>query len=80
MGELSEKRWAVISERGCEVAGVDHAEAVQLVGRLKSERVRGLCVVTAEAGRRIEASMQTPSNGAQPTAKKSTRAKRTSKK
>ena len=78
MGELSEQRWAVISERGCEAQGLPHAEAAALVRRLRGERISGLCVVTAEVGRRIQAS-QTPSNGAKPAAGKTARKQRTAK-
>lgn len=53
MGELKEKIWAVISERGCEARGVDYTEAKRLVGRLKDERVSGLCVVTGTAARHV---------------------------
>ena len=75
MGELGEKRWAVISERGCEAAGLAHAEAAVLVRRLAGERVSGLCVVTAEAAARLQRAAQTSPNG-KPPAKKSTRRKR----
>lgn len=53
MGELNEKRWAVLSERGCESPGLTYEEAVQLVRRLAKERVSGLCVITDEAARRL---------------------------
>ena len=51
MGELSEARWAVISERGCEATGMAYAEAAALMHRLASEKVYGLCVVTSDAAR-----------------------------
>ena len=51
MGELSEQRWAVISERGCEASGMVYAEAATLMHRLASEKVHGLCVVTSDAAR-----------------------------
>lgn len=73
MGELSEKVWGVISERGCEAAGVAHEEAARLVRQLKGERVRGLCVVTEAAARRLVASAPASPNGAKPPAKKRTR-------
>ena len=53
MGELSEQRWAVISERGCEASGMVYAEAAALMHRLASEKVYGLCVVTSDAARYI---------------------------
>jgi hypothetical protein len=49
MSELNERRWAVLSERGCEQAGLNYEEAAGLVARLRAERVSGLCIVTAEA-------------------------------
>jgi hypothetical protein len=74
MGELSEKGWAVISERGCE------ASAVRLVGRLREERVRGLCVVTEAAARRLQASARPSPNGNRPKPAKAARTKRAAKK
>jgi hypothetical protein len=53
MGELSEERWAVISERGCEASGMAYAEAAELMHKLASEKVYGLCVVTSDAARYI---------------------------
>ncbi len=49
MGELGERRWAVISERGCEASGLKYDEAVELVKRLAGESVHGLCIVTSKA-------------------------------
>lgn len=49
MSELNERRWAVLSERGCEDAGLSYAEASATVARLRGERVSGLCVITAAA-------------------------------
>lgn len=53
MGELSEARWAVISERGCEASGMLYADAAELMQRLAKEKVYGLCVVTSDAARYI---------------------------
>jgi len=53
MGELAEKLWAVMSERGREASGLAYEEAAQLVGRLRDERVSGLCIVTAGAAERL---------------------------
>ena len=55
MGELSEKRWAVMSERGCEASGLDYEEASRLVHQLIGSKVYGLCVVTDDAARRLMA-------------------------
>ena len=49
MSELNERRWAVLSERGCEDAGLSYGEAAGLVARLRGERLSGLCVVTDAA-------------------------------
>ncbi|MCA1635767.1 MAG: hypothetical protein LC802_19285 [Acidobacteria bacterium] len=54
MGELDEKLWAVISERGCEAMRVAHAEAVELMRRLKAEKLSGLCVITSQAASRLQ--------------------------
>jgi hypothetical protein len=53
MSELSEQRWAVISERGCEASGMVYAEAATLMRKLASEKVHGLSVVTSDAARYI---------------------------
>ena len=49
MSELNERRWAVLSERGCEDAGLSYEDAAAMVARLKAERVSGLCVITDAA-------------------------------
>jgi hypothetical protein len=49
MSELSERRWAVLSERGCEDAGLSYDEAAAVVAHLRGERLSGLCVVTDAA-------------------------------
>ena len=53
MSELREGRWAVLSERGCEDAGLSYEEAAAAVARLKGERVSGLCVVTDAAAAHV---------------------------
>ena len=52
MSELREPRWSVVSERGCEASGVNYEEAAGLVGRLRADRVHGLCIISDEAARR----------------------------
>jgi hypothetical protein len=49
MSELKERRWAVLSERGREQAGLSYEEAASLIARLRGERLSGLCVITDEA-------------------------------
>jgi hypothetical protein len=53
MSELNERRWAVLSERGCEDSGLSYAEAAAAVARLKAERVSGLCVITDAAAAHV---------------------------
>jgi hypothetical protein len=52
MSELREPRWSVVSERGCEASGVNYEEAAGLVGRLRADKVHGLCIISDEAARR----------------------------
>ena len=66
MGELGDKRWAVISERGCEASGLAHAEAAALMRKLASEKVYGLCVVTDNAARRLPPAESPVSTTSQP--------------
>lgn len=72
MSELGERRWAVISERGCEASGLVYEDAAQLVQRLRGEKVSGLCVVTDGAARLL-IKPSTPAPNGKPPAKKSTR-------
>ena len=51
MSELMLRRWAVISEHGCESSGLTYEEAVALLRRLEKEGVHALCIVTDEAAR-----------------------------
>lgn len=53
MSELKERRWAVLSERGCEDAGLSYEEASGLVARLRGERLSGLCVITDAAAAHV---------------------------
>jgi hypothetical protein len=53
MSELNERRWAVLSERGSEEAGLSYEEAAALIARLKAKRVSGLCVITDAAASRL---------------------------
>ena len=55
MSELREARWAVVSERGCEATGLEHAAAAQLLRRLAAEKLGGLCIITNDAARRLPA-------------------------
>jgi hypothetical protein len=53
MSELNERRWAVLSERGCEDTGLSYSEAAAAVARLRGERVSGLCVITDAAAAHV---------------------------
>lgn len=53
MGELNEKRWAVLSERGCEARGLTYADAAELMRRLVREKVSGVSVITNDAALRV---------------------------
>jgi hypothetical protein len=64
MSELNERRWAVLSERGCEDAGLSYAEAAAAVARLKAERVSGLCVVTDAAAAHLPRAKKAASKSA----------------
>lgn len=52
MSELTEERWAVLSERGCEAMGLTYAQAAEMMRSLMRERVSGLSVITDDAARR----------------------------
>ena len=52
MGELDEKGWAVISERGVEASGLSYRDALNLRSTLDRDKVGGLAIVTDSAARR----------------------------
>ena len=58
MSELRERRWAVLSERGREEAGLSYEEATGLIARLRGERLSGLCVITDEAASHLPAAQR----------------------
>ena len=51
--DLEQKKWSVISERGCEASSLTHEEARRLVHRLGAEGRHGLCIISDEAARRL---------------------------
>jgi hypothetical protein len=53
VSELTENKWAVISERGCESVNLTYEDARRLVHRLVGEGRHGLCIVTNEAAQRL---------------------------
>jgi hypothetical protein len=52
MSELTENRWAVISERGVEASKLTYDDAVKLMRKLSNEKRYGLCIVSNEAAER----------------------------
>lgn len=52
MSELTERRWAVLSERGCEATELTYAQAHEMMRALAREHVSGLSVITNDAARR----------------------------
>ena len=67
MSELGEPRWAVLSERGSEAAGLTYDEAAALARELRGRDISGLCVITDEAARHLPAAKKgnrkTPAGG-----------------
>jgi len=53
MSELTENKWAVLSERGREATELKHEEARRLVHKLAGEGRHGLCIVSNEAAHRL---------------------------
>jgi hypothetical protein len=62
MSELTERRWAVISEHGSEQSDLTFEEAHALLNRLDMEKVHGLCIVTNEAARHFLREGSIPAN------------------
>jgi hypothetical protein len=52
MPELTQQRWAVISERGVEASGMTYDDALALLRHLTDDKIHGICIVTDEAARR----------------------------
>lgn len=71
MSELTEPRWAVLSERDCEATGLTYAQAHELMRALQREKISGLSVITDDAARRAA-----PNNTPQPRQPNSNGAKR----
>ena len=76
MSELSEKLWAILSERGCEAMGLSYMDAHQMMHELVREKISGLCVITDDAARRalrtenLQSRKSNP-NGSRPVVRKS---------
>lgn len=52
--ELDEACWSVVSFSRQEADGLTHRQAAELMVILESYKVRGLCIVTDEAAKRIK--------------------------
>ena len=52
MSELTEKLWAVLSERGCESTGQTYAQALEMMRALQREKISGLSIITDASARR----------------------------
>ena len=52
MSELTERRWAVLSERGCEATELTYAQAAEMMRALHREKISGLSVITDDAAQR----------------------------
>ena len=52
MSELTEQRWAVLSERGCEALGLTYAQAFEMMHALVRQKISGVSVITDDAARR----------------------------
>lgn len=52
-GELESSIWAVISFDRVEAAGINYDTAVAVLNELRAKGVSGLCIVTADAARRV---------------------------
>jgi hypothetical protein len=76
MSELNERRWAVLSERGCEEAGLSYAEAAAMVARLRAERLSGLCVITDAAAAHVPRAKQAAAKPAPPANSKPRRSRK----
>ncbi|HEX8708222.1 MAG TPA: hypothetical protein VF723_08275 [Pyrinomonadaceae bacterium] len=66
MGELAEKLWAVLSERGCEASGLTYQEAAEKLRGLGQEKLPGLCIVTERAARRVRHNLDSPAHPSGP--------------
>ena len=53
MGELTQRRWAVMSERGREATRIEYAEAMRIVRDLQTRGASGLCIISEEAARHL---------------------------
>ena len=52
--DLDEPRWSVVSFDKREAGGLKYDEALDVMSELDSHNVRGLCLVTDEAGQRSD--------------------------
>jgi hypothetical protein len=60
MSELTEQRWAVLSERGCEASALTYEQANEVMRSLMREKVSGLSIITDAAARRAALTVNPP--------------------
>lgn len=60
MSELTEQRWAVLSERGCEASALTYPQALEVMRALMLEKVSGLSIITDAAARRAAPTVNPP--------------------
>lgn len=53
LSELNAPRWSVVSFEKCVAKNLSYAEAAEELGRLRKQKVSGLCIITDEAAARI---------------------------
>jgi len=53
--ELALPRWSLVSFDRCEASGLAYAAAVKLMAEKEAAGVYGLCIVTDEAARKVNA-------------------------
>jgi hypothetical protein len=66
MSELTEQRWAVLSERGCEALGLTYAQATEMMRALVRQNISGLSVITDAAARRATPNVNQQTRGLNP--------------
>ncbi len=53
--ELDAPIWSVVTFENCAASGLSYQEASEKLGKLKTEKVSGLCIITDEAAARLTA-------------------------
>ena len=66
MSEMNEPIWALISERGCEAAGITYEEAHKLMLKREREGLHALCIITDRAARFVPRVKRAAQDSAEP--------------